>query len=578
MIRGAQAITISAGPTFTPATNAPLAGLLQLTTDVDSRVSVQVSDGTNAWEKDFYDFSTTHAETLLGFRPNRTNHIVVTCYDLQHNASPTQEVTFITAPLPSDFPTKTVLTNQPSLMEPGYSMFVILRSGATTGAYIMFLDPSGQVVWYRPWTANDFDPHQMANGDIFMQQQNPSNNFLEMNMLGNTVRTWTAPAAYPVNSHEGNMTDHGTILYLSDVTGMATNFPNSTASNAPLVTARIDDNPIVEISATNSALLNTWSPLAFMDPQRISWLTYQFSTPYGVDNEHANCVIEDTNDDSLIVSMRDQNAVCKFSRDTGKLIWILGPPAGWGTNWQTNLLTAVGTPFNWNYGQHAPELTPQHTLLLYNDNNDAATPPTPIEQDVTNQSSAIEYSIDEATMEVSEAWNSNWQTNQDRLYTGALGKAERLPLTTNTLVTYGTVSYINGVHPSSHNANASMVRIKEYTHEAVPQVVFDLAFFDYTNVSPTYTGYTCYRSYRVPDLYTHPAMPVADLTIGLQDSSPSLTFSANSTHVYLVQSSTNLTDWATCGTAVQQGTPGNFNYTDNDDGQSTSRFYRVVTN
>jgi hypothetical protein len=51
-----QAVTILSGPTFTPAANAPLAGVLRLTTDVASRVSVLVSDGTNLWERDFYDF------------------------------------------------------------------------------------------------------------------------------------------------------------------------------------------------------------------------------------------------------------------------------------------------------------------------------------------------------------------------------------------------------------------------------------------------------------------------------------------------------------------------------------------
>jgi hypothetical protein len=463
-------------------------------------------------------------------------------------------------------------------MEPGYTMFIIQYNGLQTGTYIVMMDQSGQVIWYRPWTANDFDVHQLGDGDLFMQQSNPSNNFVEMNMLGNTVRTWTSPAGYPMNSHEGNVTDHGTILYLADVTGMATNFPSSTASNAPLIKARIDDNPIVEISATNSTLLNTWSPLAFMDPTRITWLTYQFTTPYGVDNEHANAVMEDTNDDSLIVSMRDQNAVCKISRATGQLIWILGPPAGWGTNWQPNLLTPVGAPFDWNYGQHAPQLTSQHTLLLYNDNNDAATPPTPIVADVTNHSSAIEYNIDEANMEVSEVWNSSWQTNQDRLYTGALGKAEMLPNTKNVLVTYGLISYINGVHPSSKAAGATMVRIKEYTHDAVPQVVFDLSFFDYTNMSPTFTGYLCYRSYRVPDVYTHPAEPVVDLNIEVQDSIPSLSFSADPTHDYLIQSSTDLMNWTTIGVPVEEDGTGNFDFTDYDEYASESRFYRVITN
>jgi len=352
-----RAITILSGPSFTPATNAPLAGLLQLTTDVDSRVSVLVSDGTDIWERDFYDYATTHSVPLLGFKPDRTNQILVTVYDEHRNAyTAPQLLTSVTAPLPTNFPSWTVLTSEPDAMEPGYTLFII-QSGPY--CYIIVMDNSGEVVWYAPWTHNDSDVRQLDNGDLFIEQQNPSNKFLEINMLGDTVNTWDAPAGYPVNPHEGLVTEHGTIMYLSDASQSVSNFPsNDTDSNAPLKTVNIDDNPVVEISFTNSALLHTWSPLNLLDPTRVTYLTYEYPSAYGVDNEHANAILEDTNDNSIIVSLRDQNAVFKFSRSTGQLKWILGPPANWGTNWQPYLFTPVGTPFDWNYGQHAPELTP----------------------------------------------------------------------------------------------------------------------------------------------------------------------------------------------------------------------------
>ena len=100
----------------------------------------------------------------------------------------------------------------------------------------------------------------------------------------------------------------------------------------PLRTTNVDDNPVVEISSTNAALLNAWSPLDLLDPTRVTYLTYEnrHGSPVGVDNEHANAIIDDTNDNSIIVSLRNQNAVFKFSRSTGQLKWILGPPALWG--------------------------------------------------------------------------------------------------------------------------------------------------------------------------------------------------------------------------------------------------------
>ena len=571
--------TILSGPTFTPATNAPLAGVLSLTTAVNTRVSVLVSDGTDIWERDFYDFATAHSVPLLGFKPGRTNQILVTAYDKNRNAYPaSQLLTFVTGPLPTNFPHSVVLKCQPDQMEPGYTLFLVRAGNGPPGFYTI-IDNSGEVVWYSPdpTPTLHLDVRQLDNGDLFTEFEPTNNFFLEFNMLGQTVRTLSPPTGYPINSHDGVPTDHGTLLYLSDVSEVVSNFPaNDTVSNAPLVTVHVDDNPAVEISATNGALLNAWSPLDLLDPTRVTYLTYEFHNGDGVDNEHANAILEDTNDNnSIIVSLRDQNAVFKFTR-SGQLKWILGPPAGWSTDFQPYLLTPVGTPFEWNYGQHAPELTPQGTMLIYDDGNDRASPYAPPVADQTNYSRGVEFNIDETNMEVSQVWDSSL-ADEDRLFTPVVGKAQWLPQTRDILVTYGSVSYVNGSHPSTHSPGATMVRIIEYTHDPVPQVVFDLAFFDYTNTSATYPGYFTYRSERIPDLYSHPAEPVTDLVISDENQIPVLGFSADPTHSYLIQASTDLTNWTTVGKPVQEGGVGDYDFEDLNANQFTARFYRVVT-
>jgi hypothetical protein len=462
-------------------------------------------------------------------------------------------------------------------MEPGYTLFLVRGGNGPPGFYTI-MDNTGQVVWYSPapTPTAQLDVRQLANGDLFTEFEPPANYFLEFNMLGQTVRTLSPPAAYPINPHDGIPTDHGTILYLSDVSRVVSNFPSSaTIPNPPLVTTNIDDNPAVEISATNGALVNAWSPLDLLDPTRVTYLTYQFKNGNGVDNEHGNAIIEDTNDNSIIVSLRDQNAVFDFSR-AGQLKWILGPPALWSTNFLPRLLTPVGTPFEWNYGQHAPELTPEGTLLIYDDGNYRASPFDPPGADQTNYSRGVEFSINGTNMQVSQVWDSSL-ADEDRLFTAVVGKAQWLPQRRNILVTYGSVSYVNGLHPSTNSAKATMVRLIEYTHDPVPQVVFDLSFFDYTNKSTSYGGYFTYRAERVPDLYPHPAAPVADLVISDVNQIPLLEFSADPTHSYLVQASTDLTNWTTVGTAVQEGGVGNYDFQDLNADQYTTRFYRVVT-
>ena len=122
-----------------------------------------------------------------------------------------------------------------------------------------------------------------------------------------------------------NTSCHGT-AYLADDTRLVPNFPTSaTNPAAPTQTTNVLFNRVMEISTTNNALLNNWALIDMLNPVRISYLTFTIRNGLGWDCEHANAVIEDPRDNSIIVSMRHQNAVIKFSRATGQLKWILGP-------------------------------------------------------------------------------------------------------------------------------------------------------------------------------------------------------------------------------------------------------------
>ena len=105
-----------------------------------------------------------------------------------------------------------------------------------------------------------------------------------------------------------------------------------------------------------------------------------------------------------------------------------------------------------------------------------------------------------------------------------------------------------------------MARIIEYTHDPVPQVVFDLSFFDYDDTSPSYLGYAVYRALRIPDLYSHPANPVTDIVVIEEGATTYLEFSADPVQTYFVQTSTDLINWTTIGPAVQEEGTGDYEY------------------
>jgi hypothetical protein len=134
---------------------------------------------------------------------------------------------------------------------------------------------------------------------------------------------------------------------------------------------------------------------------------------------------------------------------------------------------------------------------------------------------------------------------------------------------------MNHVHPSPYSANAQMVRIKEVTHEAVPQVVFDLMLFDYANTNSNYQGCFTYRSDRIPDLYSVLPQAVVDLTVTLSNAQPHLRFSGDAANTYVVQASTNLVNWVNIGAAAPSGS-GGYDFLDQT-GVFPARYYRIVT-
>ncbi len=216
--------------------------------------------------------------------------------------------------------------------------------------------------------------------------------------------------------------------------------------------------------------------------------------------------------------------------------------------------------------------------MLFDNGNYRACPFDPPVPDSENYSRAVEYRIDEQRMEISQVWDYGRTNAADRLYVDHEGYAEPEPKTGNVLIDFAAVNYVNGVPPSAYGSTAWMVRLQEVTHEAVPQIVFDLAISVYANTNTPYKDCTVYRAHRIPDLYLHPAQPVADLSVACSNGVARLAFSADDARTYLVQTSTNLADWQGIGMASEGiAQSGDFSFEDGQSSPFPARYYRVVT-
>jgi hypothetical protein len=272
--------------------------------------------------------------------------------------------------------------------------------------------------------------------------------------------------------HEVFEMPSGNLLTLSwgDVTGV--NYPNSDETDSGTSLQTIREDIVVEF-ARDGTIVRQHNVADILDPTRIG-----YGSVGPNDWTHGNGIIFDSRDNSYIFSPRYQDAIFKFNRDTGDLVWILGTPSGWNQPWLSKVLTATNfssTEYSWH--QHAPEITPEGNIMIFDNGNFRARPFDPKLPATSNYSRAVEYSVDEATMAVTQVWEyGSPATAVDGDYAEAFGDADVLPITGNVLITFGAIPRTSdtGV-PTDRNFDlAGNARIVEVTRTATPEKVFEI--------------------------------------------------------------------------------------------------------
>jgi hypothetical protein len=288
---------------------------------------------------------------------------------------------------------------------------------------------------------------------------------LEMTLDGRILRQWYATGRHrdrappkdgiPVEAetfHHGvNLGPNGNMLLLSMEIRDYDDWPGSvTDPNAPRERAKIVGDIVLEVRPDGSKA-NEWRMLDLLDPYRLSYgsrANYWGARGYPgtMDWCHANGTAYDARDDSILVSLRTQDAIIKVDRKTGRLRWILGVPDNWREPWSDKLLKPDAS-VAWQFHQHDCSITPTGTILCFDNGNHRAAPfaqPTPAAQSFSR---AVEFAVDETSGTVRQVW-SYGDAPGERLYAGFQGGAMRLPKsgnrTGNTFISYGGICSIAG--------------------------------------------------------------------------------------------------------------------------------------
>jgi hypothetical protein len=258
--------------------------------------------------------------------------------------------------------------------------------------------------------------------------------------------------------------------------------------------------------APDGSILRQFKLFDLIDPMRIGYDSlgtsfYQhvyekvLKTP-AKDWSHTNSVFYDVKTDSAILSTRHLDFVYKLDLKTGKLVWILGNHDGWSEREKPLLLTPIGDNFKWQYHQHAAKLTPQGTILLFDNGNYRARPGQPRQAPLESYSRAVEFKVDEAAMTVEQVWTYGDEEGTERFHSPFICDVDWLPQTGNVLITDGgRVKDKDGKPSANIFAGHHWSRLVEVTHESPPVTVFELVVDD-----PS-MGWAVFRADRVPSLY-----------------------------------------------------------------------------
>lgn len=351
---------------------------------------------------------------VLGLYPGAENTITLRFFDAGGDPLGDTTRAVITPPPLPDLPSVAIDAAGPDA-KPGMNLVSYFgHDGEMTPQRPFIFDAEGSIRWYldfgsHPSLSNlfyDNGVERLANGNLYFGDRS-TGRIVEMDMLGRIVRTWTM-SGYDFH-HQVIEKPNGNFVLTVDKQGAAT----------------VEDR-VIEIDRETGQILREWDLNQSLDNTRRSWETTL--ADLSVDWFHANGLAYDPSDDAIIVSGRTQGTV-KLTNGN-EVIWILAPHRGWktagdGTDLTTRLLQpldAAGQPitdtsvlegttnhpdFEWAWYQHAPELLPDGTLLLFDngDNRNYA--------DQELYSRAVVYRIDPDAMTVQQVWQYGKERGRD---------------------------------------------------------------------------------------------------------------------------------------------------------------------
>jgi len=405
-----------------PFGNAPLSALITFSNKSTghTKIVIEGRDGAGSEiTQEFNDNGLHHSIPVLGLYANFDNTVDVSLIDNTGKELGKKTIHIKTKELPVNTPTAiAVITADHANMEPGFNLVSSFSGFANPPQTPYILDNYGRIRWYLDFTNNpdlknlfyDCGIARLKNGNFFFADQ-PSGKIYEVDVMGKIINTWS----FPGYTFHHNVTEKPNGNFLITVSKEGSTHTDGTPT---------DEDFVLEIDRTKGIILNEWDLRESLNEYR------QTLGSDPTDWLHANAVIYDASDNTIIVSGRVQG-VFKLSYDN-HVQWIMGPHKGWGknrrgedlNNYLLTPLDAAGNKitdasvlngdtnhpdFEWNWYQHSPTIIPNGDLMLFDNGTTRNYNSSP----ASFYSRAVEFKIDKANMTVQQVWEYGKERGQE---------------------------------------------------------------------------------------------------------------------------------------------------------------------
>lgn len=517
--------TSEVGMINNPSGNTPLSARVYFESSEPVNTTLTLTGGEKRWSHTYdTSFVTSDGLPVAGVPAGRTYQVEIIIDDLHGNTTEGPGGLSLTIPPAPEnieaFPPLNISTSKTAQMEPGLTLFsgrrrkvpqVQFQSFNQDFGMLTAVTHNGDPAWIFRTDSRISDFNILPNGRILYLRQD--NSFEIIDALGYSHGKYFASESpdthdegIPVEAltlhHDVELLPGGNYVALStEIRALEDYFTSEYSENAPREQQQVMGDRVIEFSPEGEIVWE-WRAFDHLDPYRIGYETFsgyweRRGFPGVIDWTHANAVVYIETDDAYLINFRYLSSIVKINRGTGDIVWIFGEHSGYSDELQPKLLSQAND-FRWPWHQHAPMLTPDGNILLFDNGNYQSRPFEPPVEIENTYSRIAEYRIDEENMTVEQVWTTG--EPDPSIVSFAMGDVDWLQETGNILAGFGFVlptDRLTELDWDNPGRLGTWTMIREYTHTPDPQIVWEL---EIGLNRESQIGWTLFGAERIPHI------------------------------------------------------------------------------